>query len=201
MTMSITEAAIYLNETEDNIRLMLMNAYPETFDTLTELSDEQVQLIEQVKGQATQKLHQLSAAAPTETNGHSSNGQASSGELTVKYVEALDTATETERQLIQGVLEVFNADAVKLGVVSGTLRASNFIAADKASFSHAIAQFYQKEHGATEQLMQDFVSGNDVLDQLKAMGIDPHVSLGNAQKVSTAGADNIVNQVLSSLKR
>ena len=48
MSMTIAEAAIYLNESEDNIRLMLMNAYPDTFDTLTELSDEQVQLIEQV---------------------------------------------------------------------------------------------------------------------------------------------------------
>ncbi|MBD2124902.1 hypothetical protein NDI39_27485 [Microcoleus sp. ZQ-A2] len=200
MSMSITEAAIYLLESEDNIRLMLMNAYPDTFDTLTELSDEQVQLIEQVKGQATQKLHQLAAAAPTETNGHSSNGQTKGGELSVKYVEALDTATETERQLIQGVLEVFNADAVKLGVVSGTIRANNFITADKAAFGHAIAQFYQREHSATEQLMQDFVSGNDVLEQLAALGIDPKASLGNAQKVSTAHADNIVNQVLTSLR-
>ncbi len=201
MSMPIIEAAIYLNESEDNVRLMLMNAYPDTFDTLTELSDEQVQLIEQVKGQATQKLHQLAAAAPTQTNGHSSNGQALGGELTVKYVEALDTATETERQLIQGVLEVFNADAVKLGVVSGTLRANSFITADKASFSNAIAQFYQREHNATEQLMQDFVSGNDVLEQLAAMGIDPKASLGNAQKVSTVGTDSIMNQVLSSLNR
>lgn len=201
MSMSITEAAIYLNETEDNIRLMLMNAYPETFDTLTELSEEQVQLIEQVKGQATQKLNQLAAAAPTQTNGHSPNGQAPGAELTVKYVEALDTATETERQLIQGVLEVFNADSIKLGVVSGTIRANNFITADKAAFSHAIAQFYQREHGATEQLMQDFVTGNDVLEQLAAMGIDPKTSLGNAQTVSTAGVDSILNQVLSNLKR
>jgi hypothetical protein len=199
--MSITEAATYLNESEDNIRLMLMNAYPETFDTLTELSDEQVQLIEQVKGQATQKLHAIAAAAPTQTNEHAANGQTPGAELTVKYVEALDTATETERQLIQGVLEVFNADAVKLGVVSGTLRANNFITADKAAFGHAIAQFYQREHGATEQLMQDFVTGNDVLDQLAAMGIDPKASLGNAQKVSTVGVDSILNQVLSNLKR
>lgn len=201
MSMTIAETAIYLNESEDNIRLMLMNAYPDTFDTLTELSSEQVQLIEQVKGQATKQLHQLAAAAPT-SNGHSSpNGQAQGGELSVKYVQALDTATEAERQLIQGVLEVFNSDAVKLGVVSGTIRASNFIAADKASFSHALAKFYQQEHGATEQLMQDFVSGNDVLEQLAAMGIDPKNSRGNAQKVNTASVDNIVNQVLTSLKR
>lgn len=198
MSMTITEAAIYLNESEDNIRLMLMNAYPDTFDTLTELSDEQVQLIEQVKGQATQKLHQLAAATDSVQNGHTPTP---SGELTVKYVEALDTASETERQLIQGVLEVFNADAVKLGVVSGTIRANNFITADKAAFGHAIAQFYQREHGVTEQLMQDFVSGNDVLEQLKALGIDPKASLGNAQKVSTARADSIVNQVLTNLKR
>lgn len=195
MSMTITEAAIYLNETEDNIRLMLMNACPDTFDILTELSDDQVQLIEQVKGQATQQLHQL-GAAPT-----SSNEQPTTGELTVKYVEALDTATDTERQLIQGVLEVFNSDAVKLGVVSGTLRANNFITADKAAFGHALAQFYQQEHGATEQLMQNFVSGNDALGQLKAMGIDPTASLGNAQAVSTAGVDNILNQVLTNLKR
>lgn len=194
MTMTITEAAIYLNESEDNIRLMLMNACPDTFDILTELSDDQVQLIEQVKGQATQQLHQL-AAAPTPSS------EPSPSELTVKYVEALDTATDTERQLIQGVLEVFNSDAVKLGVVSGTIRASNFITSDKAAFSHAIAKFYQKEHGATEQLMQDFVSGNNVLDQLSAMGIDPKASLGNAQAVSTVGVDNILNQVLTNLKR
>ena len=201
MSMTINDAAIYLNETEDNIRLMLMNAYPDTFDTLTELSDEQVQLIKQVKDQATNQLHQLAAAAPT-ANGHSlPNGQTNSGDLSVKYVQALDSATEAERQLIQGVLEVFNSDAVKLGVVSGTIRANNFIAADKASFSHALAQFYQREHNATEQLMQDFVKGNDVLEQLKAMGIDPNVSLGNAQAVNTAGVDNIVNQVLTSLKR
>lgn len=201
MSMTITEAAMYLNETEDNIRLMLMNAYPETFDTLTELSTEQVQLIEQVKGQATQKLHhQLTAAADFVPNG---NGQAPGlgGELTVKYVEALDAASETERKLIQGVLEVFNADAVKLGVVSGTLRANNFITADKAAFSHALAQFYQQEHNATEQLMQDFVGGNDVLEQLAALGIDPKATLGNAQQVSTARADSIVNQVLTNLKR
>lgn len=201
MSMTITEAAIYLNESEDNIRLMLMNAYPDTFDTLTELSDEQVQLIEQVKGQATQKLHQLAAASTQPNgNGHAPNNNGSGNALTVKYVEALDTATEAERQLIQGVLEVFNSDAVKLGVVSGAIRASNFIAADKASFSHALAKFYQQEHGATSQLMQDFVSGNDVLGQLAAMGIDPKASLGNAQAVNTAGVDNIVNQVLTSLK-
>lgn len=198
MSMTITEAAIYLNESEDNIRLMLMNAYPDTFDTLTELSDEQVQLIEQVKGQATKKLHQLAAANDSVPNGQAPGA---SSELTVKYVEALDTATETERQLIQGVLEVFNADAVKLGVVSGTIRANNFITADKAAFGHAIAQFYQREHSATEQLMQEFVSGNDVLEQLAALGIDPKASLGNAQKVSTAHADSIVNQVLTNLKR
>lgn len=196
MSMSITEAAIYLSESEENIRLMLMNAYPDTFDTLSELSDEQVQLIEQVKGQATQKYNQLAAATDSVQNGH-----APGAELTVKYVEALDTATETERQLIQGVLEVFNADAVKLGVVSGTIRANNFITADKAAFGHAIAQFYQREHSATEQLMQDFVSGNDVLEQLAALGIDPKTSLGNAQKVNTAHADSIVNQVLTNLKR
>ncbi len=201
MTMTFSEAAVYLNESEDNIRLMLMNAYPETFDTLSELSDEQVQLIEQVKGQARQKLHQL-VAAPNQENGHTSdqNGQ-SSHQLSVKYVEALDTATDAERKLIQGVLEVFNSDAVKLGVVSGTIRASNFIAADKASFSHALAKFYQQERGATEQLMQDFVSGNDVLEQLSVMGIDPKAALGNAQTASTIGVDNIVNQVLTNLKR
>lgn len=199
MSMSLSEAAIYLNESEDNIRLMLMNAYPETFDTLSELSDEQVQLIEQVKGQATQKLHQLAACATTETNGYTTNGQANGGTLTVNYVEALATASESERQLIQGVLEVFNADAVKLGVVSGTIRANNFITADKAAFSNALAQFYQREHSATEQLMKDFVSGNDVLEQLAALGIDPKASVGNAQKVSTANVDSIVKQVLSSL--
>ncbi len=200
MSMTITEAAIYLNESEDNIRLMLMNAYPDTFDTLTELSDEQVQLIERVKGQATQKLHHQITAAATDSV---PNGQApgAGAGLTVKYVEALDSATETERQLIQGVLEVFNSDAVKLGVVSGTIRANNFIFADKAAFGHALAQFYQREHSATEQLMQNFVSGNDVLEQLTALGIDPKASLGNAQKVSTAHADSIVNQVLTSLKR
>lgn len=199
MTMSIADAAVYLNESEDNIRLMLMNSYPDTFDTLTELSDEQVQLIERVKGQATQQLHQLAASATTETNWHTSNGKQQSGELTVKYVEALDTASETERQLIQGVLEVFNADTIKLGVVSGTIRANNFITADKAAFSHALAKFYEREHKVNEQLMQGFVTGNDVLSQLEAMGIDPKATLGNAQKVSTAGADSIVNQVLSSL--
>lgn len=194
MSMTITEAAIYLSESEDNIRLMLMNSYPDTFDTLSELSDEQVQLIGQVKGQATQKYNQLAAATDSVQSG------APGAELTVKYVEALDTATDTERQLIQGVLEVFNADAVKLGVVSGTIRANNFITADKAAFGHAIAQFYQREHSATEQLMQDFVSGNDVLEQLAALGIDPKTSLGNAQKVNTAHVDSIVNQVLTNLK-
>lgn len=197
MSMTITEAAIYLGESEDNIRLMLMTAYPNTFDTLTELSDEQVQLIEQVKGQATRKIHQLAASAPAQPNGQAPGG----GELTIKYVEALDTATETERQIIQGVLEVFNSDAIKLGVVSGTVRANNFITADKAAFSHAIAKFYQREHSVTEQLMQEFVHGTDVLKQLATMGIDPKTSLGNAQKVSTSTGDALVNQLLTNLNR
>lgn len=183
--MHINEAAKYVDESVENLRFMLMERYSDTFDELVEVSEDDIEFIERVKGITKDKPALL--AAPLQ-EAIAQVAQQENIQLTPEMVN-----------LLAGTLQVLAADSLKAGVISGTIRGQNFVAADKAAFNQIVVQHLESERDRTQHLLTGFVAENDPIADLLKLGIQTRQA--SEGKLHTVREDKSLDTLLAQVMR